>query len=336
MIGDDRRPARLDRIEQVAVRHQAQALVPGIVAWRIVGHVDIRPHFLAHHLEQPALEFCRLLARQVEHEQAEQHILPAGQQIGELCRQETAQPQGPFVLAGPRYDIGRRTLQHRHMCRRFRHRRHQGHRGGTAADHHDLLAGIVERFRPELRMDNRSGKIRLAGEVRIMAFVIAVIARAHMEEIALHRAERAIALLQAHRPQRLFARPVGIDHLVVEPYLVVQAIFVDGFIQIVEDRWRVGNCPARGPGFEIIAQCIHVAVRADAGIFEQVPGPAESLARLDNGKAFARASLAQVDRRANAGQAGTDNQYVENVIFHAALLLTLVSVGKTGFAAAIR
>ena len=48
----------------------------------------------------------------------------------------------------------------------------------------------------------------------------------------------------------------------------------------------------------------------------------EPLAPLDNGKAFAGATLGQVDGSTDTGQTGTDNEDIENFIFHARFLLT--------------
>ena len=54
VIGDDRGAARLDRREQIAVRHEADALIPHGVARREVLHVEVGADLFAHLLEQPA------------------------------------------------------------------------------------------------------------------------------------------------------------------------------------------------------------------------------------------------------------------------------------------
>ena len=82
----------------------------------------------------------------------------------------------------PRDDVGRRALQHRHMRRRRGERGHERHRGRAAADDDDALAGDVEVFGPELRVDERPAEVGLAGELGAMAFVVAVVAAADVEE----------------------------------------------------------------------------------------------------------------------------------------------------------
>ena len=90
-------------------------------------------------------------------------------------------------------------------------------------------------------------------------------------------------------------------------------VFGGGFADITADVRAVGNRLGLLPRFEFVAQRVHVAVRADAGIAEQVPGAANGVAALDDGEAALGAVFLQVDRRADARQARPDDQHVDVV-----------------------
>ena len=75
----------LDRLEQVAVGHQAQPLVPRIVARREMrGDVVVRAERHLDAAQDQFLDPLRLAARELEEIHAEQHVAPADQVIGEL------------------------------------------------------------------------------------------------------------------------------------------------------------------------------------------------------------------------------------------------------------
>src|SRR6202023_4078385 len=65
------------------------------------------------------------------------------------------------------------------------------------------------------------------------------------------------------------------------------------------------------PRLELVAEGVQVGVRADARITEQVPRAARRAARLQDGVRLARLLLLQVVGRADAGNAGADDQHVE-------------------------
>jgi hypothetical protein len=52
----------------------------------------------------------------------------------------------------------------------------------------------------------------------------------------------------------------------------------------MSDRWAVGNGFLCRPGLEVITQGMHITVRADARVTEQIPGTPNSVASLQNGK----------------------------------------------------
>src|SRR5712691_3020513 len=70
---------------------------------------------------------------------------------------------------------------------------------------------------------------------------------------------------------------------------------------------------------------VDVALGADAGIAEQIPGAADGLAPFEDDEALARAFLPQVIARADAGQAGADNEDVEMLWWHGNLQLRELS-----------
>ena len=63
------------------------------------------------------------------------------------------------------------------------HRGNEGDRGRAAADHHDLLAVVVEVLRPELRVHERAREAVGARELRHEAVVVAEVAAAQVEEV---------------------------------------------------------------------------------------------------------------------------------------------------------
>ena len=177
------------------------------------------------------------------------------------------------------------------------------------------LAGVVEIPRPFLRMHDLAGEVGRAGKFRRVAFLVFVIARAHEQEIAGEADDfgRALAhrALGLHRPARLRRRPRRAFDAVVEADLPVDAVVDSGLADVIQNPRPVGDRLRLGPRFERIAERIHVRVGADAGIAKQIPGAADAVAPLEDHVALARAFLLQVIARANAGQAGADNEDVE-------------------------
>ena len=95
-----------------------------------------------------------------------------------------------------------------------------------------------------------------------------------------------------------------------------QLVFSHRLPEVVENMGRVGNRLRMGPGLEFIPQGIHVGVRADAGVAEQVPGATQRRAPLHDEVAPAGAALLQMAGRADPGNSRTDDQYVEVLICH--------------------
>ncbi len=90
--------------------------------------------------------------------------------------------------------------------------------------------------------------------------------------------------------------------------VLTDVVLFDGFFEITHDGGAIGDCLAIRPRLEVVAQRIHVAVRANARIAKQVPGAAEGLACLEDGIGLAGTLVGQVPGGPDAGDAGTDNE----------------------------
>ena len=236
----------LDRLEQVAVGHQAQPLVPGIVARREMrGDVVVRTERHLDAAEDQLLDPRRLAPGELEEIHAPQHVAPADQMIGELRRQIAPQFVGERILRRTRDHVGRRALQHGDMRRLLGHFRHQRHRGGARADHHHAFSRVVDVVGPFLRMHDAAGKIPRAREFRRVAFLVFVIARAHEQEIAgeAHdlRAALAHSAFGLHGPARVLRRPRGALDPMIEADLLVDAVLGGGLADIIQDLRPVGD-----------------------------------------------------------------------------------------------
>ena len=225
---------------------------------------------------------------------------------------------GDLVAAGDGADPGRRPLQHRHVRRgsgALGHGGHERHRRGAAADDDDPLAGVVEVVGPELWLHDRAPVGVDAGENRLVAVVVVVVARAGVQEVAGEPARRGravgVLVLQGQRPPRLLGGPVGADDLGAEPDLLVDAVLGGGLAHVPQDRRPVGDRLRLAPRLERVAECEHVGVRPDAGVAEQVPGAADGVAGLEDRVAATGALGLQAVAGADPGEAGTDHDDVE-------------------------
>ena len=86
---------------------------------------------------------------------------------------------------------------------------------------------------------------------------------------------------------------------------------VDRFVQVVEDRRAIGDRLRVAPRLELEAQRVHIAVGADTGIAEKVPGAAERRPTLEDRELAVGAHGLQVVGRRNAGDASADDDDVE-------------------------
>ena len=191
---------------------------------------------------------------------------------------------------------------------------HQRHRGRAAADHDDVLAGVIEIGGPELRVDDPPRKILRPGELGRVALGVIVIARAHEEEIAGHR-DRPVGAFRRDRPARVVGRPRRRLDVVVVPDFLVDAVIRGGALEVAQDVRPVGDRLRLGPRPERVAERVHVGIRADAGIAKQVPRPAELRPPLKDRVAAVGAIRLQVIARADPRNSRAHHQDVD--MFHA-------------------
>ena len=115
--------------------------------------------FLARHLQQLfAYAFGALFALPVD-PALELNVLPAGDRIGRLLRQQPLQQRRYPVGVRYRGHVGRRALQHHDVPGFLGHLREQRHRGRARADDDDFLAAVVEVLGPVLRMDDLAPEV---------------------------------------------------------------------------------------------------------------------------------------------------------------------------------
>ncbi len=118
-IGHHRGCSCVDGVEQVAVRHETQALVPGRVARREVGvDVVVGPECLAHAADEQLFRLVGRRPHALVHHLLQRGVLPAGHVVGDRIGQHLAQPVRDLVDIGARRHVGRRPLEHGHVSRR--------------------------------------------------------------------------------------------------------------------------------------------------------------------------------------------------------------------------
>jgi hypothetical protein len=98
------------------------------------------------------------------------------------------------------------------------------------------------------------------------------------------------------------------------PDVLVDLVLVGSFVDVAADVLTVGDRIAVRPRLERVAEGVHVRVRADARIAEQVPGAAGGLTRLEDRVRLARAHRLQAVRGPDAGQTCADEQHVYVVV----------------------
>ena len=90
------------------------------------------------------------------------------------------------------------------------------------------------------------------------------------------------------------------------------AILLDDMAQIVADLRRRGNGFVLLPRLKPVGKSVHIAVRPDAGIAEQVPCPAQLFAAIEHDIVLAGQVHGIVRGHADSGNPGTDYHQIEN------------------------
>ena len=183
MLSHHRSPTRPDNPEKVSVGDETQPLVPRVIGRGEVGvDVVVGTQPVSDTGEQELLHLLRLGAGLSVDEALPEHVLATDDCVGQLGGQEALESVGDGIRSGPGHHIGGGALHHRDMGGVVGHCRHQSHRRGPRADHHDAFACVVEVLRPVLRVHDGSFEPLPTPELRSEAFPVAVVAGAHEQE----------------------------------------------------------------------------------------------------------------------------------------------------------
>src|SRR4029453_13368565 len=107
-----------------------------------------------------------------------------------------------------------------------------------------------------------------------------------------------------------------------EPDLAVEAVGGRRITDVAADRRAVGDRLGVGPGPEAKAQRVHVRVRADPRVAEEVPGAPDRVAGLEDRERLAPEAVLDGVPGADPGDSGPDDQYIEMLGRHAPLILS--------------
>ena len=236
--------------------------------------------------------------------------------MGSLAGQEDTSHGRDLAVFWRRDQVARRALQHGHFPSPLGHGWEQRDRGGSTADHHHVLAGVVEVLRPVLGVDHGATELLDAGELRGVALVVVVVAAAEVDEpaaVLLFRTTLRAVLLHRDRPGVGRRVPVRCAHVAVEPDVPVDSVLVRGVAQVLADVGAVGDALLPGPRLEGEGQREDTAVGAHAWVPKQIPGTADPLASLQDGVRQVWVALGDPVGRVEAGDSGADDDDVEVV-----------------------
>ena len=147
-------------------------------------YVVIRAEVSANAVEQFGFHHLWLSAGSLVHQLLHRGVLPTRHVVGHLSRQHFAQLVCDWVVIRAGNNIRWRTLHHCHVRGGVCHRRNDGDGSSTRTDDHHALVGIVEVVWPLLRMNDGSGKPFAPREYRFVSLFVAVVPRAHKQEVA--------------------------------------------------------------------------------------------------------------------------------------------------------
>ena len=313
LVGDHRGLAGPDALEEIAVRHEGDALPPRPVGRREVGvHVVVGAEMGAHAAQQFLLHDFRLFERAArEHGLVVQDLAAHDLVDPGFVDLELAQRIGEVVGVAGGAEIGRRALQQGDVAALARDRRHQRGGRGARTDDDDLLAGIVEILRPGLGVHDAALEVLHPLPFGRVAFGVAVVALAHPQEV--RREADGLAGVGARgldRPAVVLARPAGRGNPVAVADVPAEVVLGNDFAHVGQDLARRRDRGA-GPGLEAIAEGVEVAVRADAGVAVGEPRAAETPLRFQDDEARVGTLLGEVIGAADAGDARADDQHIE-------------------------
>jgi len=115
---------------------------------------------------------------------------------------------------------------------------------------------------------------------------------------------------------------VAPEHTVAEAHVALDIVLGGRRSNVVEDRCAVCDRLRLRPRLERVAERVHVRVRANARVFEEIPGAAEILASLQDHVALVGAAVLQMPGRADSRDARSDDDDVDK-FSHGVKLSTL-------------
>jgi hypothetical protein len=190
-------------------------------------------------------------------------------------------------------------------------RRDQRRRGRAGADDDDPLAGEVDVLRPLLRVHDLPAEVVHALPAGLEGLVVVVVALAHPEEVG-GEAELLAGVLAGHLDgvALLLGRPARGGDAVPVADVLGQVVLLDDLVEVGEDLVGGGD---RGPAprLEPVAEGEQVAVGPGARVAVGPPRAAAGVERVQQQEAAARLLLLEVVGRADAGDAGPDDQDVD-------------------------
>ncbi len=148
-------------------------------------------------------------------------------------------------------------------------------------------------------------------ELGHVPLLVVVVAGAGHQEVGAHLLDAAVLPVDRERPAAMHRAPFELLHPVTEADFLLEVVLGDRLVQVAEDRVAAGDVLVLLPGPEGVAEGVHVRVRADARIAEEIPRPPDGLAPLEDGEGLLRVLPAQVAAHADAADASAHDQDVE-------------------------
>ncbi len=189
------------------------------------------------------------------------------------------------------------------------------HGGGARSDDGNLLVGVVEVARPELRVHDAAAEGGEAGDRGLQRRVVVVVARAEHEEPAAEVLDRGAPVgggdLNARGPRLLARPPARVHDAVPVADVRVDALGRGALLEVLDNQAALGDGVVKRPGPPREAKCVQVRVGAHAGVAHQVPGAAHGLAPLEDDVRLAAQHGLSAVRHVDTGDAGADDEHVD-------------------------
>ncbi len=188
--------------------------------------------------------------------------------------------------------------------------RQERHGRRTASHDDDAAAGERHPLRPVLRVHHLSSEVALPREVDDVARLVGVVARREVDEPG-RVGHLPVGRPRGHGPSGVAGRPREPLHPLTEVQALGDAELAGGRLDVVADVRPRRQRGVTAPRAEGKAQGVHVRVRTDAGVAEEVPRPADRVPRLEDGPGGAWAVHREPTPRVDTRDAGSDDEHVD-------------------------